>query len=117
MIVSALLTSVGINFGLCVIFFTLYSILRKQPCNYDVYAPRKLAEEKSRGSSNFNIERLLPTPGWLMQAWKPSEEELLSSSGLDAVVFMRIFTFRYLFIKVHKEVAKFSSRNSVTKMS
>ncbi|XP_022881021.1 CSC1-like protein At1g69450 [Olea europaea var. sylvestris] len=92
MIVSALLTSVGINFGLCVLFFALYSILRKQPVNYNIYVPRLVAEDKSR-TSYFNIGRLLPTPEWMGRAWKPTEDEILSSSGLDAVVFMRIITF------------------------
>ena len=94
MIVSALLTSVGINFGLCVLFFTLYSVLRKQPSNYDVYIPRLVADGESQKRSSFNLERLLPTPGWVRSAWLPSEDELLASSGLDAVVFMRIIIFR-----------------------
>ncbi|THG07699.1 hypothetical protein TEA_009648 [Camellia sinensis var. sinensis] len=93
MIVSALLTSVGINFGLCILFFTLYSVLRKQPGNYDVFIPRLLADGMSHQRTGFNLERLLPTPGWVRRAWKPSEEELLASSGLDAVVFMRIVIF------------------------
>uniref|UniRef100_A0A5B6ZUL2 Putative CSC1-like protein HYP1 n=1 Tax=Davidia involucrata TaxID=16924 RepID=A0A5B6ZUL2_DAVIN len=93
MIVSALLTSVGINLGLCILFFTLYSILRKQPSNFGVYVPRLLADGKSKKTSHFHLERLLPTPGWLRRAWQPSEEELLSYSGLDAVVFMRLIIF------------------------
>ncbi|XP_034681282.1 CSC1-like protein HYP1 isoform X3 [Vitis riparia] len=94
MLVSSLLTSLGINFGLCILFFMLYSILKKQPGNFEVYAPRLLAEGKSKRISHFNLERLLPSPGWVRRAWQPSEEELLSSSGLDTVVFMRIFIFR-----------------------
>ena len=94
MLVSSLLTSLGINLGLCILFFMLYSILKKQPGNFEVYAPRLLAEGKSKRTSHFNLERLLPSPGWVRRAWQPSEEELLSSSGLDTVVFMRIFIFR-----------------------
>ena len=94
MLVSALITSVGINSGLCVLFFTLYSILRKQPIYYDVYIPRLLLEGTSKRRSRFNLERLIPSPGWVRRAWKLTEEELLSTSGLDAVVFMRIITFR-----------------------
>ncbi|KAK6928161.1 CSC1/OSCA1-like, N-terminal transmembrane domain [Dillenia turbinata] len=93
MILSALLTSVGINFGLCLIFFTLYSILRKQPGNINVYAPRLVAEGKFQQIDHFNLERLLPSTSWVRSAWNLSEEELLSISGLDAVVFMRIFIF------------------------
>ncbi|XP_034706768.1 CSC1-like protein HYP1 isoform X1 [Vitis riparia] len=93
MILSALLTSVGINLGLCFLFFTLYSILRKQPGNFHVYAPRLVAEGKSQRTNHFNLDRLLPSAGWVTRAWQPSEEDLLSTSGLDAVVFMRIFIF------------------------
>ncbi|XP_061358098.1 CSC1-like protein HYP1 [Gastrolobium bilobum] len=93
MILSALLTSVAINLGLCLLFFTLYSILRKQPSNITVYVPRLVAEGKVKEGGQFNLERLLPTTGWVRKAWAPSEEELLSNSGLDAFVFMRIFIF------------------------
>lgn len=93
MIVSGLLTSVAINFALCIIFFTLYSILRKQPGNYKIYAPRLLAEGRARRPRRFHFNRLLPTAGWLKSAWAPSEEQLLLYSGLDAVVFMRIIIF------------------------
>ncbi|KAK4753565.1 hypothetical protein SAY87_001669 [Trapa incisa] len=93
MLVSALLTSVGINTGLCFLFFILYSVLRKQPINYEVYVPRLLAEGKSRRRSHFNLERLIPSPGWVKKAWQLTEDELLSLSGLDAVVFMRIIGF------------------------
>lgn len=93
MILSALLTSVGINLGLCFLYITLYSILSKQPGNAGVYAPRLLVEEKLQQRSDFNLERLLPSTGWVRRAWQVSEEELLSISGLDAVVFMRIFIF------------------------
>ncbi|KAM7269597.1 hypothetical protein ACFE04_025094 [Oxalis oulophora] len=93
MLVSALLTSVGINFALCVLFFTLYSVLRKQPSNYEVYNPRLLAEGTSKKRSRFNIERLIPSPGWVKKAWELSEGDILSLAGLDGLVFMRIITF------------------------
>lgn len=96
MILSALLTSVGINLGLCLLFFALYSILKKQPSNASVYTPRLLAEGESGEGGFFNLERLLPSAGWVRRAWQPSEDELLSTSGLDAVVFMRIFIFRLI---------------------
>ncbi|TKY65146.1 CSC protein HYP1 [Spatholobus suberectus] len=91
MILAALLTSVGINLGLCFIFFTLYSILRKQPGNISVYAPRLVAEGKCQEGDQFNSACLLPTAGWVRKAWETSEEEFLSTAGLDAFVFMRIF--------------------------
>ncbi|KAK1359542.1 putative calcium-dependent channel, 7TM region phosphate [Heracleum sosnowskyi] len=92
MILSALLTTVGINFALCLLFFTLYSVLRKQSVNAHVYAPRLVAEGKSP-RSDFNLERFLPSASWVRKAWETSEDELLALSGLDGVVFMRIFIF------------------------
>eukprot|EP00262_Sarcandra_glabra_P013895 TRINITY_DN3939_c0_g1_i1.p1 TRINITY_DN3939_c0_g1~~TRINITY_DN3939_c0_g1_i1.p1 ORF type:complete len:718 (+),score=77.48 TRINITY_DN3939_c0_g1_i1:103-2256(+) len=94
MIVSALLTSVGINLGLSILFFSLYSILRKQPGNVNVYVPRLVAEGKFRQQDEeFSLERLLPHPGWLSTAWHLSEDQLLATSGFDALVFMRLFIF------------------------
>uniref|UniRef100_A0A1D1XSZ1 Putative membrane protein C2G11.09 n=1 Tax=Anthurium amnicola TaxID=1678845 RepID=A0A1D1XSZ1_9ARAE len=93
MILSALLTSVGINLGLCFLFFVLYSVLRKQPENARVYASRQVVEGRAQQRSGFDIERFLPSPGWMRRAWAPSEDELQSVAGLDAVVFMRIIIF------------------------
>lgn len=94
MIVSALLTSVGINSGLCILFFALYSILRKQPGYSYVYVPRLLAAKGIERNRYIHLQRLLPSPSWVKRAWKLSEEELLSTSGLDAVVFIRTIRLR-----------------------
>lgn len=100
MILSALLTSVGINLGLCFLFFTLYSILRKQPGNADVYVPRLVAEGKFEQRNDFNLVRLLPSTSWVTRSWHPSENELHMRAGLDGVVFMRIIIFRLLSFKL-----------------
>ncbi|PIN03358.1 hypothetical protein CDL12_24117 [Handroanthus impetiginosus] len=93
MILSALLTSVGINVALCFLFFVLYSILRNRPSNAELYAPRLVAEGKFEEEDEFSVGSLLSSVKWVKRAWEPSEDELLSNSGLDAVVFMRIFVF------------------------
>ena len=98
MILSALLTSVGINLGLCFLFFTLYSILRKQPGNVTVYGPRLIQAGKSQQTNAFNLERLLPTAGWVKRALEPTNEEILSNLGLDALVLTRVFVFRWEFV-------------------
>ncbi|ONK60411.1 uncharacterized protein A4U43_C08F18150 [Asparagus officinalis] len=90
--ISALLTSAGINIGLCTLFLSLYSILRKQPSNLSVYFGRRLSEEHNRRDS-FSFDRLVPSAGWLMKAWRTTDEEILSSVGLDAVVFLRMLVF------------------------
>ncbi|KAG6526732.1 hypothetical protein ZIOFF_016733 [Zingiber officinale] len=76
-----------------VLFFALYSVLRKQSCNVKVYAPRLVAEGRARLRGRFSIETLLPSAGWVRRAWQPTEEDLYNSCGLDGVVFSRIFVF------------------------
>lgn len=93
MILSALLTSVGINLGLCLLYLTLFSIFKKQPGNVYVYAPRLVAEGKARQENDFNLERLIPSVNWVKRAWQVTEDELLSISGFDAIVLMRIIIF------------------------
>ncbi|VAH94812.1 unnamed protein product [Triticum turgidum subsp. durum] len=91
---SALLTSAGINIALCILYLSLYSILRKQPHNFRVYFGRRLAEEKFRQQVDyFSFERLLPTAGWLVKAYWCTEDEIRRVAGLDSVVFLRLFIF------------------------
>ena len=92
---SALLTSAGINIALCILYLSLYSILRKQPHNFRVSFGRRLAEEKFRQQVDyFSFERLLPTAGWLVKAYWCTEDEIRRVAGLDSVVFLRLFIFR-----------------------
>jgi len=94
--VGGLLTSAGINIGLCVLFLSLYSILRKQPQNVKVYFGRRIAEEHNRLRDAFILERFVPSPSWIVKSLRCTEEEILATAGLDAVVFNRIIVFRYL---------------------
>lgn len=94
-----LATSAGINIGLAVLFFALYSVFRKQHANAGVYFTRHLLRERRRvkvageDKDTFSLESLVPSAGWVKRAWDPTEEDILKSSGLDAVVFLRIFSF------------------------
>ncbi|WVZ60085.1 hypothetical protein U9M48_010151 [Paspalum notatum var. saurae] len=91
--VGGLLTSAGINIGLCVLFLSLYSILRKQPQNVKVYFGRRIAEENNRLRDAFILERFVPSPSWIVKSLRCTEDELLATAGLDAVVFNRILVF------------------------
>ncbi|KAL6599839.1 hypothetical protein ACP70R_045490 [Stipagrostis hirtigluma subsp. patula] len=91
--ISGLLTSAGINIGLCVLFLSLYSVLRKQPQNVRVYFGRRIAEEQDRLRGAFILERFVPSTGWIVKALQYTEEEILAAAGLDAVVFNRILVF------------------------
>lgn len=90
MLISALLTSAGINIAICVVLLSLYSILRKQPGNASVYFGQRLSQLRSRCADHFTFERFVPSPGWLVKAWKASEEEILACGGVDAVAFLRV---------------------------
>uniref|UniRef100_A0A453JGW9 CSC1-like protein RXW8 n=1 Tax=Aegilops tauschii subsp. strangulata TaxID=200361 RepID=A0A453JGW9_AEGTS len=92
--ISALLTSAGINIGLCVLFLSLYSVLRKQPANVRVYFGRRISEEHSRLREAFILERFVPSTGWIVKALRYTEEEVLAAAGLDAVAFNRMLVFR-----------------------
>lgn len=92
--ISALLTSAGINIGLCALMISLYSILRKQPENASVYFGRRLKEECGGPSDDCDfLDRLVPSPSWILKAWSRSEDDILAIAGLDAVVFVRILVF------------------------
>ncbi|QCD99072.1 glycogen debranching enzyme [Vigna unguiculata] len=90
--INALLTSAGINIGLCVVLFSFYSVLRKQPSNVNVYFGRRLASQHSR-RVDLCLERFVPSPSWILKAWETSEEEILAIGGLDGVVFVRMLVF------------------------
>lgn len=96
-----LATSAGINILLAMTFLLLYSVFRKQPSNAGVYFTRHLLRERRSKAENgnedekekFSFENLVPSAGWAKHALKATEDDILHSSGLDAVVFLRIFIF------------------------
>ncbi|KAG5048240.1 hypothetical protein JHK85_009343 [Glycine max] len=90
--IAALLTSAGVNIAVCVVLFSLYSVLRKQPSNVRVYFGRRVASRCSK-SRDLCLERFVPSPTWVMKAWETTQDEMLSTGGLDAVVFSRMVVF------------------------
>lgn len=94
--VAGLLTSAGINIGLCVLFLSLYSILRKQPGIVGVFFARRVAQQHLR-QLEHRIERFVPSASWILKAWETTEEELLASAGLDAVVFIKIVLSTHIY--------------------
>lgn len=92
--VPGLVTSAVINIALASAFFALYSVFRKQPGNANVYFAHLILREKRANdpsSARFSLANFIPSAGWVKQAWQLSEDEILHSSGLDAVVYLRIF--------------------------
>ncbi|GLT62967.1 hypothetical protein SLA2020_355670 [Shorea laevis] len=91
--IGGFLTSAGINIAICVVLFSLYSILRKQPSNTNVYFGRRIASGRVRRKDPLCLDRFVPSPSWILKAWETTDEELLEIAGVDAVVFMRIIVF------------------------
>ncbi|RYR42326.1 hypothetical protein Ahy_A08g038789 [Arachis hypogaea] len=89
--INGLLTSTGINIGLCVGLFSLYSVLRKQPSNVNVYFGRRLASRRLRHVDI--LERFVPSPTWVKKAWETTQDDILTIGGLDAVAFSRMLVF------------------------
>ncbi|KAH9576159.1 hypothetical protein CY35_01G147600 [Sphagnum magellanicum] len=100
--IADLATSAGINLALAVLFFVLYSVFRKQPGNAGVYFTRHMLREKEKEVKKqpFSFEALVPSAGWVKKSWDPTEDDILHSSGLDAVVFLRIFIFGLRFFSI-----------------
>ena len=92
--VGGLLTSAGINIGLCVLFLSFYSILRKQPQNVKVYFGRTISKDRRRLQGAFILDRFVPSPSWIVRSLQCTEDEILTTAGLDAVVFNRVLVFR-----------------------
>ena len=70
--IVALLTYMGVNIAICILFFFLYSILRNQPINFNVYFLGKL---EGHNNKDFSLlERLVPSASWIKKAWEASEE-------------------------------------------
>ncbi|KAI7728265.1 hypothetical protein M8C21_020907 [Ambrosia artemisiifolia] len=90
--IPALLTSAGMNIGISLGMFSLYSILRKQPLNVKVYFGHRLAQGRKR-NENFCFERFAPSASWIRKSWQATEEDIFACGGIDAVVFLRIVIF------------------------
>ncbi|KAH7442148.1 hypothetical protein KP509_03G073300 [Ceratopteris richardii] len=93
--VSGLVTSAIINVAIIIGCFALFSVFRKQPGNEYLYFAHEISHEKKKAalSGRFTLHRIIPSASWVKKAWSFSEEEILESSGLDAVVLSRIFLF------------------------
>ncbi|KAH7849963.1 hypothetical protein Vadar_025702 [Vaccinium darrowii] len=85
-----LMIATSINIGLCVVLFSFYAILRKQPGNTCLYFGRRRAQLWSKGRDRKLV------PRWISEARQASDEQMLAKGGLDAVVFLRMITFSSL---------------------
>ncbi|XP_042486918.1 CSC1-like protein At3g54510 [Macadamia integrifolia] len=87
---ESLIASAAINIGLALIVLSLFSILKKQRSIAPIYYARRLAR-KDQISFNAGLTRFLPSVSWIPHAFRVSEEEILETSGLDALIVIRLF--------------------------
>ncbi|XP_054816533.1 CSC1-like protein At3g54510 isoform X1 [Prosopis cineraria] len=97
----SLLASAAINIGLAFIILTLFSILKKQPSNATIYYARRLAHRHSIPvPPAFFLARFIPSVSWIPRAYRVTEDEIIQTSGLDALVVIRLFKFGIKFFAV-----------------
>ncbi|XP_008775844.2 CSC1-like protein At3g54510 [Phoenix dactylifera] len=98
---GSLAASAGINIGLALVVLSLFSVLKKQPCNAPVYFPRRIAAGDDLPlERRFSLRRLRPSISWISRAFRLSEDDVLRHNGLDALVVLRLFKFGIKFFTV-----------------
>ncbi|BFG20401.1 hypothetical protein CerSpe_066750 [Prunus speciosa] len=95
---ESLIASAAINIGLAIFILTLFSILKKQPSNAPIYFPRRLSESQRQSQSPshlrdnnrsaLSVRRFLPSVSWISRAFRVSEDEILQTNGLDALIII-----------------------------
>ncbi|XP_016686668.1 CSC1-like protein At3g54510 isoform X1 [Gossypium hirsutum] len=101
---ESLLASVGINIGLAMVILFLFSILKKQPSNAAIYYPRPLSKRHPITFPPFSLRRFIPSFSWIPRAFRVTEDEILQTNGLDALIVIRLFKFGINFFTVCSSV-------------
>ncbi|XP_012567315.1 CSC1-like protein At3g54510 isoform X2 [Cicer arietinum] len=97
----SILASAAINIGLALITLTLFSILKKQPSNACIYYAHRLSQCQYIPFDNSTIQRFIPSISWISKAaFHVTEDDILQSHGLDALVIIRLFKFGIKFFIV-----------------
>ncbi|CAH1425169.1 unnamed protein product [Lactuca virosa] len=96
---KSLIASATINIGLALVILCLFSVFRKQPANANIYYPRRLALRHTI-SFDRSSNRFFPSVDWIRDAVRVTEDEILSTLGLDALVLIRFFKLGIKFFVV-----------------
>ncbi|KAI4382963.1 hypothetical protein MLD38_008851 [Melastoma candidum] len=91
----SLLASAAINIGMALVVISLFSLLKRRPSNSPIYYPRR--HPLPRPSPR---RRFLPSFSWIPGVLRVSEDDILLTSGLDALVVIRLFKFGIKFFSV-----------------
>ncbi|XP_059434060.1 CSC1-like protein At3g54510 isoform X2 [Corylus avellana] len=97
----SLFASAAINIGLAFIVLSLFSILKKQPSTAPIYYARRLSQRHHiHFHRSLSLCRFLPSVSWIPRAFRVTEDEILETGGLDALVIIRLFKFGIKFFVV-----------------
>lgn len=90
----SLLASACINIGLAFVVLSLFSIFKKQPSVAPIYYARRLSQRhRIPFDPPLTVRRFTPSVSWITRAFRVTEDEILNSSGLDALIIIRLFKF------------------------
>lgn len=94
----SLFASAAINIGLAFIVLSLFSIFKKQPSTAPIYYARRLSKRHHiHFHHSLTFRRFLPSVSWIPRAFRVTEDEILETGGLDALVIIRLFKFGSVF--------------------
>jgi hypothetical protein len=94
----SLFASAAINIGLAFIVLSLFSIFKKQPSTAPIYYARRLSKRHHiHFHHSLTFRRFLPSVSWISRAFRVTEDEILETGGLDALVIIRLFKFGSVF--------------------
>ncbi|KAK9051357.1 hypothetical protein SSX86_027984 [Deinandra increscens subsp. villosa] len=98
---ESLLASAAINIGLAFVILCLFSVFRKQHSNANIYYSRRLSlHHPISFDRSFTLRRFLPSVDWIRDAVRVSDDDILCTCGLDALVVMRFFKLGIKFFVV-----------------
>ncbi|KAL9239946.1 hypothetical protein vseg_014217 [Gypsophila vaccaria] len=105
---QGLVASAAINIGVALAVLSLFSVLKKQPSTAFIYFARRLHHRLPPPSFHrFSFRRLFPSVSWIPRAFRVTETDILSHSGLDALIIFRLFNFGIKFFVVCSIVGLF----------
>ncbi|KAJ8748817.1 hypothetical protein K2173_011375 [Erythroxylum novogranatense] len=91
---ESLIASAIVNFGLAFVILSLFSILKKQTSNAPIYYARRISKRQPIPLDHSStLRRLLPSVSWIPRAFRVTEDEILETNGLDALLIIRLFKF------------------------
>lgn len=85
---ASFITSLITSFVVFVILMLLYAILSRRPGNAVIYYPLRIL----RGEDGTVVAKRRKPFSWAIDAFKAKEDDIVAAAGLDAAVYLHLFT-------------------------